>query len=87
MLKQSPEKPVRNRIDLSTKELARHWCRHFGVSQEELIGGGEGRRQRRNCYKRTRQVKHTSRKLSSTAPLLQLGEVVLKYFLAPLKRF
>ena len=36
MLKQSPEKPVRNRIDLSTKELARHWCKHFGVSQEEL---------------------------------------------------
>ena len=34
MLKQSPEKPVRNRIDLSTKELARHWC--FGVSQDEL---------------------------------------------------
>jgi hypothetical protein len=36
MLKQSPEKPVRNRIDLSTKELARHWCKHIGVSQEEL---------------------------------------------------
>ena len=36
MLKKSPEKPVRNRIDLSTKELARHWCKHFGVSQEEL---------------------------------------------------
>ena len=36
MLKKSPEKPVRNRIDLSTEELAHHWCRHFGVSQEEL---------------------------------------------------
>jgi UDP-galactopyranose mutase len=36
MLKQSPEKPVRNRIDLSIKELARHWCKHFGVSQDEL---------------------------------------------------
>ena len=36
MLKHSPEKPVRNRIDLSTKELARHWCKHFGVSQNEL---------------------------------------------------
>jgi hypothetical protein len=36
MLKQSSEKPVRNRIDLSTKELARHWCKHLGVSLEEL---------------------------------------------------
>ena len=36
MLKQSSEKPVRNEIDLSTKELARHWCKHLGVSQEEL---------------------------------------------------
>jgi Protein of unknown function (DUF3606) len=36
MLKQSPVKPARNRIDLSTKELARHWCKHFGVSQDEL---------------------------------------------------
>ena len=42
MLKQSPERPgrrrniQRNRIDLSTKELARHWCKHLGVSQEEL---------------------------------------------------
>jgi hypothetical protein len=36
MIKQSREKPVRNRIDLSTKELARHWCRRLGVSQAEL---------------------------------------------------
>ena len=36
MLKKSSEKPVRNHIDLSTRELARHWCKHFGVSQEEL---------------------------------------------------
>ena len=36
MLKKSSEKPVRNRIDLSTRELARHWCKHFGVSQEDL---------------------------------------------------
>jgi hypothetical protein len=36
MLKQSSEKPARNRIDLSTKELARHWCKHLGVSREEL---------------------------------------------------
>ena len=27
---------MRNRIDLSTEELARHWCKHLGVSQEEL---------------------------------------------------
>jgi hypothetical protein len=36
MLKKSSQKPVRNRIDLSTEKLARHWCKHFGVSQEEL---------------------------------------------------
>ena len=36
MLKKSPEKPVRNRIDLSTKELARQWCKRLSVSQEEL---------------------------------------------------
>lgn len=36
MLKQSPDKPVRNRIDLSTKELARHWCKLLAVSQEQL---------------------------------------------------
>ena len=36
MLKKSSEKTVRNRIDLSTRELARHWCKHFEVSQEAL---------------------------------------------------
>ena len=36
MLKKSSEKPVRNHIDLSTRELARHWRKHFGVSQKEL---------------------------------------------------
>ena len=36
MVKKSPEKPVRNRIDLSTKGLARQWCKRLGVSQEEL---------------------------------------------------
>jgi hypothetical protein len=36
MLKESSEKPTRNRIDLSTKELARHWCKHLGASQVEL---------------------------------------------------
>ena len=36
MLKESSEKPTRNRIDLSTKELARHWCKHLAASQEEL---------------------------------------------------
>ena len=36
MSKQSSAKPERNRIDLSSKDLARHWCKHLGVSQEEL---------------------------------------------------
>ena len=35
MLKQSSAKPERNRIDLSSKDLARHWCKHLGVSQLE----------------------------------------------------
>jgi len=36
MLKQSSAKPERNRIDLLYKDLARHWCKHLGVSQEQL---------------------------------------------------
>jgi hypothetical protein len=36
MLKQSSLKPERNRIDLSTKDSARHWCKHLGVSRDEL---------------------------------------------------
>ena len=36
MLKHSPEKPARNRIDLSTEEMARYWCKHFRVSQDEI---------------------------------------------------
>ena len=36
MLKQSSRNPERNRIDLSTKESARQWYKHLGVSQKEL---------------------------------------------------
>jgi len=55
MLKHSAEKPVRHRIDLSSEELARHWCKHFGVSLDPLesAAGGKSRRQRRNRYERT----------------------------------
>ena len=36
MLNHSPKKPARNRIDLSTEEMARHWCKHLGVSRDEI---------------------------------------------------
>jgi len=36
MLKTSPSKPPRNRVDLSTKDLARHWCKHFGKPKEQI---------------------------------------------------
>ena len=36
MLKKSRSKPARNRVDLSTKDLARHWCKHFGKPQEQI---------------------------------------------------
>jgi len=36
MLKHTPEKWPRNRVDLSSKELARRWCKHFGTSQQEI---------------------------------------------------
>ena len=36
MLQRPSVTAVRNRIDLSTKQLARHWCKHFGVTQQEI---------------------------------------------------
>jgi Protein of unknown function (DUF3606) len=27
---------ARNRVDVSTKELARHWCKHFKKSKAEI---------------------------------------------------
>lgn len=36
MLIASPAKGVRNRVDLSSKELARQWCKHFGASKEKI---------------------------------------------------
>jgi hypothetical protein len=36
MLTSSPTKKVRNRVDLSSKELARHWCKRFGKSKLEI---------------------------------------------------
>jgi Protein of unknown function (DUF3606) len=29
-------KSARNRVDVSTKELARHWCKHFKKSKAEI---------------------------------------------------
>jgi hypothetical protein len=36
MLTSSPVKNERNRVDLSSKELARHWCKHFKKSKAEI---------------------------------------------------
>ena len=36
MLKHSSENPARNRVDVSTKELARYWRRRFGASQDAI---------------------------------------------------
>jgi hypothetical protein len=35
-LKTSPSKAIRNRIDLSSKDLLRLWCKHLGKTQAEL---------------------------------------------------
>jgi hypothetical protein len=29
-------KLARNRVDISHNELARHWCKHFGVTKEKI---------------------------------------------------
>lgn len=36
MLKTSLSKPPRNRVDLSNKDLARHWCKYFGKSKDDI---------------------------------------------------
>jgi hypothetical protein len=36
MLTSSFVKSARNRVDVSTKELARHWCKHFKKSKAEI---------------------------------------------------
>ena len=35
-LTSSPVKPDRHRVDLSTPDLARRWCKHFGKSKESI---------------------------------------------------
>jgi len=29
-------KAVRNRVDMSNKELARRWCKYFGTSKDKI---------------------------------------------------
>jgi hypothetical protein len=37
MLKTSPPPKLdRNRVDLSTRDSTRHWCKHFGRSKNEI---------------------------------------------------
>jgi len=36
MLTTSSAKRARNRVDISTKELARHWCKRFKKSKPEI---------------------------------------------------
>ena len=50
MLKQSPERPVRNRIDLSTKEQARHWWGELELAMAKVRDNVE------IVNERTRQV-------------------------------
>jgi hypothetical protein len=32
----SRTKTVRNRVDISSKELTRHWCKYFGTSKDKI---------------------------------------------------
>jgi Protein of unknown function (DUF3606) len=32
----SSTKTPRNRVDISRKELARHWCKHFGTTKDKI---------------------------------------------------
>jgi len=32
----SRTKAVRNRVDISSKELTRHWCKYFGTSKDKI---------------------------------------------------
>ena len=36
MFKTSPPRPPRNRIDVSTKDMARHWCKLIGMPKDEI---------------------------------------------------
>jgi hypothetical protein len=36
MLATSPTKSARNRVDISSKELARYWCKRFKKSKPEI---------------------------------------------------
>jgi hypothetical protein len=36
MLTTSSERKERNRVDLSSKDLARHWCKRLGRSRVEI---------------------------------------------------
>lgn len=36
MLKISPPRPPRNRVDISSDDLARLWCKHFGKSKGQI---------------------------------------------------
>jgi hypothetical protein len=36
MLTTSPAKRIRNRVDVSSRELARHWCKHLKKSKSEI---------------------------------------------------
>jgi hypothetical protein len=41
MLTSSFVKSARNRVDVSTKELARHWCKHFKKSKAAIAKVGD----------------------------------------------
>jgi hypothetical protein len=35
-MKTSPQKLPRNRVDLSSKDLVRLWCKHFGKTKNQI---------------------------------------------------
>jgi hypothetical protein len=36
MMKTSPARPPRNRVDLSTKDMTRLWCKHFRKTKGQI---------------------------------------------------
>jgi hypothetical protein len=64
MLKSSPPKPERNRVDFSTKESVRHWCKHFGRSKDEIEAA---------IAKVGDNAESVAKELGRTAPLIGTG--------------
>ena len=61
-LTSNPAKPDRHRVDLSTSDLARRWCKHFGkIERKHRSGSRQSWRQCRHSDERARGQKGPSR--------------------------